>query len=287
MSRVTLAGLAGLAVCLLLATAAGPVITRLAASRYGFEAWKLLAGKAHGSGYADVDGVSIYYETFGSGPPVLVLHGGLGCLEDMRHQIIALAGEHFVIAPDSRGHGRSTDTAAPLTYAGMADDMVGLLDRLKIDRVDVVGWSDGGIIGLDLAMRYPGRIRRLVAISANSDVDGLVQLPPADGPVPPRRRACPRPDADPNDWPTFYRKVVTLWRTQPHYSQKDLGQITAPTLIMAGDADVVRRSHTDLLTKAIPGAREFIIEGGSHSAYNDSFGIVNTAVSTFLHEPLP
>ena len=123
-----------------------------------FYAWKVGAGKAHGGQYFNAGDVSIYYETYGAGPPVLVLHGGLGSIEGMSYQIRALAKSHFVIAADSRGHGRSTDLNAPLSYSLMSDDMSKLLDHLQIGLVDVVGWSDGGIIGLDLAIRHPERI---------------------------------------------------------------------------------------------------------------------------------
>ena len=147
------------------------------AGKLGFYAWKLCSAEAHGGQYTDINGIRLYYETYGSGQPVLVLHGGTGSLEDMRYQIAALAAERFVVAPDSRGHGRSSDTDAPLSYGLMADDMLKLLDSLKIDRVDIVGWSDGGIIGLDLAIHHPERIRRRTGTGANYDVNGLTHLP--------------------------------------------------------------------------------------------------------------
>jgi pimeloyl-ACP methyl ester carboxylesterase len=138
-----------------------------------FTVWRAVSSEAHGGQYANINGVRIWYETYGSGPPVLVLHGGTGSLEDMHKQIRALAATRFVVALDSRGHGRSTDSDAPLSYTLMADDMLRLLDHLNIRQTDIVGWSDGGIIGLDLAMHHPERVGRLVAIGANYDVDGL------------------------------------------------------------------------------------------------------------------
>jgi pimeloyl-ACP methyl ester carboxylesterase len=103
---------------------------------------------------------------------VLVLHGGFGFIESMHYQISALAANRFVIAPDSRAHGRSSDSNQPLGYELMANDMLKLLDKLNIAETDVVGWSDGAIIGLDLAMHHPERVRRLVAFGADYDVDG-------------------------------------------------------------------------------------------------------------------
>jgi pimeloyl-ACP methyl ester carboxylesterase len=254
--------------------------------RWGqFYIWKLLSGKAHGGQHIPVDGVNVYCETFGAGPPVLVLHGGLGYIEDMSFQIRALAKSHFVIAVDSRGHGRSTDTNAPLSYSRMSDDMVKVLDHLKVDRVDVVGWSDGGIIGLDLAMRHPERIRKLVAISANYDPDGLGGLPSVEQvPRTPLRYWLLAPN--PAQWPALYRKVVTMWRTQPQYTLNDLSYIKAPTLVIAGEDDLIKREHTDRLAKAIPGSHESIIDGATHSVPIEKPEIINSEILNFLDAPI-
>jgi pimeloyl-ACP methyl ester carboxylesterase len=258
-----------------------------AAERVAFGVWRTLSPEAHGGGSVAINGIRLYYETYGAGPPVLVLHAGLGSIEDMRHQIRALAATRFVIAPDSRGHGRSTDAAAPLSYRLMADDMLKLLDALHVRQADLVGWSDGGIIGLDLAMRYPERIGRLVVIGANYDVDGLKQLPATATEVP----RCPglyrRIAPDPAHWPAFYRKVVTMWRTEPHYTLDDLGRIQAPTLVLAGEFDVVRPEHTDRLARAVPRAEEAIIPGATHLAPSQNAESVNALILAFLEKPLP
>ena len=202
---------------------------RMVSGRIGFSIWKATAGKAHGGRYLDAGDVRIYFETYGAGAPVLVLHGGLGSLEDMRHQIRALAATRFVVAADSRGHGRSTDSDAPLSYALMATDMLKLLDALKIDRTDIVGWSDGGIVGLELAMTHPERVGRLVVISANYDVDGLRDKPVAGAEIPRPRGAQWSDEKGGEGWAEFYRKVVRLWQTQPHYTMSELARINAPT----------------------------------------------------------
>ena len=253
------------------------------ASKLGFYIWKLVSSKAHGGKYVSVNGVRIYCETYGAGQPVLILHGGLGRIEDMQHQIRALAGTRFVIAPDSRGHGRSTDTNEPLSYSLMADDFVKLLDKLNISIVDVVGWSDGGIIGLDLAIRHPERVRRLVAIGSNYSVDGLINKPDAAA-EPPRTGGFLQRDKINS---AFYRKVVTMWQTQPNFTLADLAKIKAPTLIMAGEFDIIKRSHTDQLAKAIRASREEIIAGGAHFIVSDhdQADIVNAHILRFLDEP--
>jgi len=116
---------------------------------------------AERTGHAKVNGISLYYATIGHGSPVVLLHGGLSNSDYWGNQIKALAPHHTVIVVDSRGHGRSTRDARPYGYDLMADDVVALLDTLHIAKADVVGWSDGAVLGLDLAIRYPDRVGTL------------------------------------------------------------------------------------------------------------------------------
>ena len=279
-TKMVVFGIAGLTIVLATAFYA---INRAGAGKPEFYVWEAISGKAHAGRYADINGVRIYYKTYGSGRPVLVLHGGLGFIEMMHYQIRALAANRFVIAPDSRAHGRSTDLDAPLSYALMADDMLKLLDSLSIDRTDVVGWSDGGIIGLDLAMHHPERVERLVTIGANYDVDGLLHKPVFDGKIPPTPGFYRRNAPDPAHWPVFYTKVISMQQTQPHYSMADLGKIKAPTLVMAGEFDVIRREHTEQLAKAISDGREDIIKGATHGMPFDTPEVVNAHILKFLN----
>jgi pimeloyl-ACP methyl ester carboxylesterase len=251
-----------------------------------FTVWRAISSQAHGGQYVNINGVRIWYETYGSGTPVLVLHGGSGSLEDMHKQIRALAATRFVVAVDSRGHGRSTDSDAPLSYALMANDMLKLLDQMNIRQTDIVGWSDGGIIGLDLAMHHPERVARLVAIGANYDVDGLQEKPDLNGPIPPVPGFYARNAPNPAHWPDLYRKVVTMWATQPHYTIADLAKIKAPVLVIAGEFDVIKRGHTDQLAQAIPSAQEVIIPGGTHDVVSDQAAAVNVRILAFLDRPL-
>lgn len=233
-----------------------------------FYAWRTLSGKFHGGRRAHINGVSIYYEVYGEGPPVLLLHGAGAFLESMHYFISALAPTHTVIAVDSRAQGRSTDSAAPLSYALMGDDMIKLMDVLQFSHADVVGWSDGGIIGLDMAMKHPERIRRLIAIGANYDVNGV---PPKD-----LNPAAIRSDAaqikpfydnvapDPAHFPVLVQKLTVMLMHEPHYTIAELGHIRARTLIVAGEHDMILRRHTDSFAHAIPGAREIIVPGASH-----------------------
>jgi pimeloyl-ACP methyl ester carboxylesterase len=228
----------------------------------------MLSSQFHGGSRDNVNGISLYYETYGQGPPVLVLHGASGFLETMHYFITALAPDHTVIAVDSRAQGRSTDSAAPLSYALMGDDMIKLLDKLGIARTDIVGWSDGGIIGLDMAMKHPSHVRRLIAIGANYDANGVA--PGALGPQAAAEIASqvkPFYDAiapDPSHFPVMVRKIMTMVRTEPHYRLSELARISAKTLIVAGEHDLILRRHTDMLARAIPGAKEIIVPGATH-----------------------
>jgi pimeloyl-ACP methyl ester carboxylesterase len=251
-----------------------------------FYVWRTLGGQFHGSHRAEVNGVSIYYETYGSGPPVLVLHGAGAFLETMHYFITALAPKHTVIAVDSRGQGRSTDSADPITYAAMGNDMIKLMDSLHIAKVDVVGWSDGGIIGLDMAMKHPDRVRRVVAIGANYDVSGLDPKVFASGFFDQEARDVkPFYDAvapDPKHFPVLMQKIEHMIATEPHYSLAELGRIRAKTEIVAGEHDLILRAHTDALAHAIPGAKEIIVPGASHAGPLEQPDVYNRIALDFL-----
>ena len=278
----------GLAV-LVVVGAAGAMALRKA--DYGvpaFMLWERVWPGAHGGQHAPINGVNLYYETYGAGPPVLVLHGGTAFIETMHNQITALAPHHLVIAPDSRAHGRSTDGPGPLTYHQMAEDMIALMDRLHIAKADLVGWSDGGIIGLDLAIHHPDRIGRMVVIGTNFNVAGLTDMGSGSGPGPDdpgvasQRRSYQFLSPTPARWPVFYGKVMTMWRTLPNYSLAELGAIKSPVLVMAGENDEIRRAHTDALAQAIPGAREVIIPAATHMAPLTHPAAVDAAVVGFI-----
>jgi pimeloyl-ACP methyl ester carboxylesterase len=256
-------------------------------NRMWFYFWKATSGKAQRGRFVEVNGVKIYYQTYGSGRPVLVMHGGAGFIEMMHHQIRALAANRFVIAPDSRAHGRSTDSDEPLSYALMANDMLKLLDELKIDEADIVGWSDGGIIGLDLAMNHPERVGRLVVIGANFDANGLVHKPIIDGKIPRTPRFYKRNAPDPAHWPALCGKLITMQQTQPHYSKDDLERIKAPTLVMVGEFDAIKREHTDQLAQAISGGQKEVIEGGTHAVLVEKPRLVNCRLLRFLDDKFP
>jgi pimeloyl-ACP methyl ester carboxylesterase len=168
MRAIRMAGVGSLVCAVVLAACAHRITPR----------WKTLPElapmpAARASGMAPVNGIALYYAIYGHGAPLVLLHGGLASADYWSAQIPAFARSHEVIVVDSRGHGRSTRDARPYSYDLMASDVIALLDDLRIAKASIVGWSDGGIIGLDIAMRYPERIDRLFAFGANFDPTGL------------------------------------------------------------------------------------------------------------------
>lgn len=266
-----------LALGILLALCAGVFVylDRTSNGIVGFYAWKLVPGNVQEEARVDINDISLYYETYGEGSPVLVLHGGSAFIETMHNQVTALAADHFVVAPDSRAHGRTSDAeGVPLSYAQMADDMIALMDHLQIDKADIVGWSDGGNIGLDMAIRYPDRVGKLVTYGSNFHTNGLV--PDAEGeginssPDDPSwevvRSFYQSVAPDPDHWPVFHGKLMTMWDTQPTFTVGDLGGVSSPTLVMAGEFDSIKEAHTREMAASIPDATLLIVEGQDHFA---------------------
>jgi pimeloyl-ACP methyl ester carboxylesterase len=223
------------------------------------------------TGMAPVNGIQMYYATYGAGDPVLLIHGGLGHADIWGNQVADLMKDHLVIVADSRGHGRSTRNADPYGYDLMSADYVALLDFLKVDRVDLVGWSDGGIIGLDIAMSHPERLDHLFAQAANITVDGVdpgVATNAVFGAYITKMsgdyvKMSPTPD----QFDAFVAQISEMWATQPNWTDAQVAAITVPTTIVLGDHDeAITRVHTDKMAGLIPGARLVILPEASHFA---------------------
>ena len=175
------------------------------------------------SGMAPVNDIQMYYAVYGQGEPVLLIHGGLGSADAWGFQVPELAESHKVIVADSRGHGRSTRSEKPFGYALMADDYLALLDHLGIDKVALVGWSDGGIIGLDIAIRHPERLSRLFAFAANYTPEG-VKASVADDPtfnayIERAGKEYARLSPTPEQFDAFVEQISQMWATEPNYTQ--------------------------------------------------------------------
>ena len=218
---------------------------------------------------------------------MLLIHGGLGNADVWGFQVPALAENHKVIVADSRGHGRSTRSDQPYSYALMADDYVALLDYLKIDKTALVGWSDGAIIGLDIAMRHPERLSRLFAYGANYTVEGFNASAPTTRSSTPRSRAPARttPACHPrpaSSTPSM-AQISEMWATQPNYTKDQLRAITVPTVIFDGDHDEgIEPAHTAEMAELIPGAKLVIMKDASHFAMWQKPDEFNATVLEFL-----
>ena len=204
---------------------------------------------AHGKhGHAPVNGIKIWYASFGHGAPVILLHGGLANSDYWGKLVPALARHYRVIVMDSRGHGRSSRDAQPYGYDLMASDVTALMDYLKINKAALVGWSDGAIIGLDIAMHHPERLTKLFAFAANSDPSAVKDVehdPVFSSFIERARKEYGKLSPTPTEYDAFLAQITKMWETQPHYTLSDLAHIKAATLVIAGEFDIITREHTD------------------------------------------
>src|ERR1700716_4746178 len=171
------------------------------------------------SGGAHVNGITIHYAMYGQGSPVIFLHGGLANTDYWGAQVLAVAAHHTVILMDSRGHGRSTRDARAYGYDLMADDVVALMDHLKIVKADIVGWSDGGILGIDLAMRHKDRVGKVFAFAANTVTSGVIEgvenNPTFAAYIERAGHEYEARSATPREYQTFVDQIGKMWAEQP------------------------------------------------------------------------
>lgn len=239
------------------------------------------------SGYAEVNGIRLYYAAIGKGSPVVLLHGGLANSDYWGLQVKALASRHEVVVVDSRGHGRSSRDTRPFGYDLMADDVVALLDHLKIRRADIVGWSDGGILGLDLAIRHPDRVGKIFAFAANTVTsgvkEGVEKNPTFAAYIERAGNEYRRLSATPKEYDAFVEQISHMWASQPNWTDADLKGIKAQVLVVDGDHDeAIKREHTEYIAAAIPGAGLLILPNASHFAFLQDPALFNAALLQFL-----
>jgi pimeloyl-ACP methyl ester carboxylesterase len=201
--------------------------------------------------HAEVNGIRMYYETYGQGEPLVLIHGNGQSIKSMRYQIQYFSKYCKIIVADSRGHGKSDIGEGRLTYEQMANDWASLLDKLELDSTYVLGWSDGGILGLLLAIHQASKVRKLAAMGANLQpdtsavyswaVDWVEQMNQmVDGMI-------ARNDTT-HKW-KLQKQFLGLLGTQPHIPLADLHEISVPVLVLAGDKDVIREEHTVLISE--------------------------------------
>lgn len=239
------------------------------------------------TGLADVNGIKMHYATFGAGDPVLLIHGGLGHADLWAAQVTDLMADHLVIVADSRGHGRSSRTADPFGYDLMAADYVALLDFLKIDKVDLVGWSDGGIIGLNIAMTNPKRLNSVFANAANITTDGVDPTVAEDAVfgayIGKMAADYGKMSPTPDQFDAFVGQISEMWATQPNWTDAQVAAIQVPVAVVVGDYDeAILRSHTDKMAGLIPGAKLVILPQVSHFAMLQAPDDYTAAIRAFI-----
>jgi len=242
--------------------------------------------KADVSGLAPVNGIKLWYAEFGAGEPVLLVHGGLANSDYWGNQVRALVAAHYrVIVMDSRGHGRSSRNAEPFGYDLMASDVVALLDYLKIPKVALVGWSDGAIIGLDIAMHHPERLTKLFAFAANYDPSGVQNASSAvvDQYIARAGKEYETHSPTPKEYKSFVAQITHMWDSQPHWTKGDLAKIRVHTWIVDGDHDeMVKHDQPRTLADWVPNSGLLIEPEVSHFAFLQDPDQFNTDLLRFL-----
>jgi pimeloyl-ACP methyl ester carboxylesterase len=234
--------------------------------------------------YYDIRGFKMYCEVYGTGKPLLIIHGNGGSISNFVNQIPYFSKKYKVIVADSRAQGKSADNGDSLTYEMMADDYAALLDAMKIDSAYVIGWSDGGINGLLLAIRHPEKVKKLATTGANLVPDTTAVPQEIWNMVMPEYNSAKlmtnRTAQQKTGW-----KLLRLLIEQPHIPLTDLHTINCPTLVIGGDHDVIKEEHTMLIYKNIPKAYLWILPNSGHSTpvvYKDDF---NKTVDKFFSSP--
>ncbi len=262
------------------------------------EPWKVLPPMpelppAFVSGPVHVNDIDMWRAEFGSpdGRPVIMVHGGLSNSNYFGKVIpyLVQAGFH-VITADSRGHGRSTRSARPYSYELMASDVVKMLDALHIPKADLVGWSDGGIIGIVMAIHNPEHLNRVFAFGANTDPDGLIPDFDKQGVFKEfEERAAIEYHAlspTPGQYGEFLKQISRMWATQPHLTEQQLKSITTHITIADGRYDEgIKQSHDRYMAAEIPGAHLVILPGVSHFAMLQNPPLFARAVLDALDAP--
>jgi pimeloyl-ACP methyl ester carboxylesterase len=233
--------------------------------------------------YADIRGFKMYYETYGKGEPMLIIHGNGGSINNFMYQIPYFAKNYQVIIADSRAQGKSVDPTDSLSYEMITDDLNALLDKLNLKSCYVIGWSDGGIEGLMMAMRHPDKVKKLAVTGANlwpdtTAVDPFVyKWAMAENEK--LKKEKPTPEVK------NQLKLAHLLSYEPHITVEQLHAITCPTLVIGGDHDVLLPKHTMLISQSIPNSYLWILPNSGHSTpiyYKDMF---NQVVGDFFAKP--
>jgi pimeloyl-ACP methyl ester carboxylesterase len=236
-------------------------------------------------GYAPIGDLRMYYEIHGAGRPLVVLHGAYMTVDMWGPLLPGLAQTRQVIAPEQQAHGHTGDVDRPITYEQMADDTAALIRHLELETADVLGFSMGGCVALQLAIRHPALVRRLVVASASFSSDAMPQealdvfptITPELFAGTPIEEAYQRTAPNPADFPTLVAKMTELDTATFSWPEEDIRAIAAPTLIMLGDSDGIRLEHAVAFFKlrgggvmgdlaGLPDSQLAVLPGTSHFA---------------------
>jgi pimeloyl-ACP methyl ester carboxylesterase len=234
--------------------------------------------------YADVNGIRLYYEEYGQGAPLLLLHGNRGSIRDFAKQIPALAQEFHIIAVDTRGQGRSTEDGKTYSYDLFAEDMNALLDQLHLAKVNVLGWSDGGNTGLIMAMKYPDKVGRLATMGANIFIDNTVVGKDIFKTLKMEKKEF---KGDTSRRAANALRLIHLCEEEPRHRFQDLEAIHCPVLVMAGEKDAIKEEHTRQIAAHIAGSELKIFKGGTHYFPDEDPATFNATVTEFFTQAGP
>jgi pimeloyl-ACP methyl ester carboxylesterase len=233
--------------------------------------------------YADIRGFKMYYEVYGKGEPLLIIHGNGGSINNFLYQIPYFAKNYQVIIADSRAQGKSVDTSDSLSYEMMTDDLNALLDRLNLKSCYVIGWSDGGINGLLLAIRHPDKVKKLAITGANLWPDTTAVDPFVFKWAMNENEKLKKAPITPQVKNQL--KLAHLLSYEPHIKVSDLNKITCPVLVIGGDHDVIQPKHTMLIAQSIPNSYLWIIPNSGHSTPIFKKEQFNQVVGDFFSQP--
>jgi pimeloyl-ACP methyl ester carboxylesterase len=237
--------------------------------------------------YISIQGAKQYYEIYGQGEPLVLIHGNGGNISYMKSQIEYFSRKYKVVVMDCRGRGKSELGSDSLTYMQMTKDIIGILDDLHLDSAYVVGRSDGGIISLLMAIYYPQKVRKVVAFAANLTPDTLALYPSFYNEVIHDRKQADEMLAK-NDTSQNWKVIQQrnrLMEYQPHITASELHKIKCPVLVMSTDRDIVREEHTLFIYRNIAKANLCILPGENHYVTTNNPDLFNTMVDKYLKAP--
>ena len=237
--------------------------------------------------HVKINGAKIYYESYGKGKPLLLIHGNGSSIQDMGNQIEYFKSKYKVIVADNRGHGKSELKTDSLTYTQITKDWEGLVNHLQLDSLDIIGWSDGGIIGLKMGISGKSKIRKIVAMGANLRPDSTAVNAWAVNYVK-KSKTMIRSKIEQQDtsgnW-NLQKQRIGLLTDQPNIPVEDLSKIKSKVLIIAGDEDIIKTEHSLEMYNNIPKAQLCIMPGETHFTPADNPELFNEIVHRFLQKP--